>query len=258
MDTEVSLFVNHHLPAKQYLFDVEGKTIRNLEKNEYEKLIIFLDIDHTLGIGMMNQLTPVENETIIPKDRIKEIKKVNDFYVLQYYISYMVKREHTIDDDLYLDNETNKGNEFKKKWNLVEMKFVFKTFLKDLADFFKQKNILKVCLFSAAGRLYVECIRRILNSDFGFHIEDVFYAEKTNKEIYLHEDYKIGVKASYYLKDMWKALEICNLDNDKIPILFDDRDYWGVNGFVIRISSLINDISDFLDNPIKKSKGVLL
>ena len=246
MEEKFIKHTNIFYQPKEYLTNVEGKTIRALEENEYNNLVVFLDIDETIGVSLINLPRNVDNNLEIfstftkLSDNIKEIKKINDgFYKFEYYVSTPLKE-----------------NSDQQYWVLIEVMFSFKSFLKELSTFFKEKGIKDIFLFSAANPYYIECIRRVLITDYDFDIKDVFYADKNSKTMYLNDNNKI-IEVRYNAKDLWKALEFYNYDNSKIPILFDDREYWAANGFVVKIDKYKNDISDFLDNPILKSPGLL-
>ncbi len=251
--------LNIYETAKEYLNQIQGLTFRALDAEIKKKLVIFLDIDDSLGMPIFSMIRPLDIEvekleqSTSENERIANIRRVQngDMFIIEYY---------------------SKG---PSEWVKVEITFACKNFLKELNLYFKDNNINDVFLFSAAGPTYVECIRRILNTYYGFTINNVFSANMTNKTIFLIknnqeeiialEDYyeneldltKI-VKGTYHAKDMWKVLQELGYDNSRIPILFDDRDYWGANGFVVRINRLNNNISDYLDNPIRKCQGLLI
>ncbi len=241
MSDQLQEYKNIFENSKEYLLDIEGRTLRNLDEEMYKNIVIFLDIDDTLGIPLVCLPRPIDisvdilNTFTKDSDKIKEIKRVSeDFYKIEYYSNI---------------NPTD--------WVLVEVMFSFKNFLRQLGEFFEEKKIQDVFLFSAAGSTYIECIRRILITDYHLNIKDVFYANKIAQRMYINIDNNTR-EVVYHAKDMWPALESYKYDNSKIPILFDDREYWGANGYVVKIQRLKNDISDFLDNPIHKTPGLLI
>ena len=229
--------MNQFAPPKEYLFDVEGKTFRDLEPELLDKVVVFLDIDDTLGICLLNIVENMESDTSnydINMDKILQIKKnTKDIYEFEYCT--------------YLN--TN--------WIKVNIIFYFKCFLNELSEYLREKNI-DIYLFSAAHPTYIECIKRILVIDYNFDIKGVCYATKDTRKINISCG-DITIDTYYCAKDMYKELECYYSDvNNKIPILFDDREYWAANGFVVKIGSWTNHISDFLDNPIAKSNGLLI
>lgn len=240
--------INTFEVAKEYKYNVHGKTFRCLNKEELENVVIFLDIDETLGsiIGAPSRIA--KKEELLGKDLSQLENRIIEVCTKPLCPNAFRFKYFTEGDD--------------RVWYIVEAFFLFRSYLGELNRFFREKNMKEIYLFSAANREYVECIRRILINYYGFDIKNIFLANTYDKKIKIdlyRDTYYESVlaDATYCPKDMWNVLEVLGHDDTKIPILFDDREYWGANGFTVRIICK-NDISDFLDTPIQKSNGLLL
>jgi hypothetical protein len=147
---------------------------------------------------------------------------------------------------------------YLKYWSKNIYKFQFKNYIIDFFDFIKKKNIKNICLFSAATKVYVVCIEKILREFFEVDIiTSISVHEDPRMTLFKKLGQGVFVEEIYIAKDMRKALQIINLPNH-IPLLIDDRPLWGANGFVIPINPFMNTIYEYIDKPIEKTNGVLI
>lgn len=226
--------------------DISGFNLTTLKDSYIKDLVLFLDIDDTLGCTISNQTEPFDTEEEITNNKILKIEPIDNNL---YYFEFI-----SIDTIEILD--------IKKDIIMVhKMFFQFKPFIRDFFCFLKKRNITNLCLFSAGSPIYIACIKNILNKYFlepEIYINNyisVFDKQQLSFNRVLSNNFTETLL--YIPKDMNEALNILGLEN-KIPLLIDDRGYWGANGFVINVNVYASSIYDFIEKPIEKTKGLLV
>ena len=211
-----------------------GKTLSELSPEELESIVIFLDIDDTLGkaIEILEINTDTLHECIPGCKLLYAYDDGKDTYVFCYYIKH------------------------GEQWKRVEVTFRFRKTLLSLLQYFKEKNIHDIYLLSAAVEEYIEGIQYILQVYYYFDIKGYKSVSNVQQQIILEQINGNYECALYMEKDMIKAMAELDISMDKIPILFDDKPYWAKNGLVVPI---IEDdrIETFINTSIQRYKEPL-
>jgi hypothetical protein len=231
----MNIFSEAHI----YPLDISGKTLRNLSEDEVNRLVLFLDVDDTLGNCIGTQVSLIEPE-IFEREYQSAVLNVRPLSKLIFETEFLAREPHL------------------KYWSKNIYEFKFKDYIINLFDFLKKKNIKNICLFSAANKGYVDCIEKILREFFEVDIiTSISVHEEPRMSLYRKLGENCFVEEIYIAKDMYKALQMINRE-DHIPLLIDDRPLWGANGFVIPINPFMNTIYEYIDKPIEKTNGVLI
>ena len=214
--------------------NVIGKTLSELSPEELENIVIFLDIDDTLGKAI--EIVEINADTLhecIPGCRLLYVYDDGpDTYVFCYYIKHL------------------------EQWKRVEIRFCFRKTLLSLLQYFKEKNIHDVYLLSAAVEEYIEGIQYILQVYYYFDIKGYKSVSNVHQIIILEKVNGRFQSALYMEKDMVKAMDELDISMDKIPILFDDKPYWAKNGLVVQITET-DSIDTFIHREIRGYKDPL-
>jgi hypothetical protein len=211
-----------------------GKTLSELSPEELENIVIFLDIDDTLGKAI--EILEINTDTLhecIPGCKLLYVYDDGlDTYVFCYYIKH------------------------GEQWKRIEVTFRFRKSLVSLLQYFKEKNIYDVYLLSAAVEEYIEGIQYILQVYYYFNIKGYKSVSNVEQKIILEKINGKYQTVLYMEKDMIKAMNDLYISMDKIPILFDDKLYWAKNGLVVPIIE-DDSIDTFIDTPIELYKEPL-
>jgi len=214
--------------------NVIGKTLSELSPEQLENIVIFLDIDDTLGNAI--EIVEINADTLhecIPGCRLLYVYDDGpDTYVFCYYIKHL------------------------EQWKRVEIRFRFRKTLLSLLQYFKEKNIHDVYLLSAAVEEYIEGIQYILQVYYYFEIKGYKSVSGVHQRIILEKVNGRFQSALYMEKDMVKAMVELDISMDKTPILFDDKPYWAKNGFVVQITET-DSIDTFIHREIRGYKDPL-
>lgn len=226
--------------------DISGFNLETLKESDINDLILFLDIDDTLGKAISNESEIFNTQEEIKSNQMLKLEQINSNL---YYFEFLTKETIEI---------------FNLKQDIIRIHkiyFQFKSFIRDFFCFLKKRNIINICLFSAGSMIYIECIKIILNKYFlesEIHIENyISVFSKERMTIHREQSNSFFETLLYIPKDMFEALNTLGFKN-KIPLLIDDRGYWGANGFVININSSASTIYDFIEKSIEKTKGLLI
>jgi hypothetical protein len=211
-----------------------GKTLSELSPEQLENIVIFLDIDDTLGKAI--EIVETNADTLhecIPGCKLLYVyDDGKDTFVFCYYIKC------------------------EEQWKRVEITFRFRKTLLSLLQYFKEKNIYDVYLLSAAVEEYIEGIQYILQVYYYFDIKGYKSVSNVEQKIILEKINGRYQCVLYMEKDMLKAMSELNISMDKIPILFDDKPYWAKNGLVVWIEETDN-LDTFIDVMIQRYKEPL-
>jgi hypothetical protein len=199
------------------MIEYVGKSLSELSISQLDKLVVFLDIDETLGRYISIEESDIEQTHM----SIEELEQLNT--PLDRLIGF-----EEIHKTLYKFGYYNK---FLNNWRRISIKFRFRYIIDDLLDFFRKNNMKNIYLFSAAADEYVIAIKTIIEIYYDFTVIGYKSVNTLGRQIILLKD----VPELYMEKDMNKFMIEHNIPSDKIPILLDDRPHWGQNGLVIPI-----------------------
>lgn len=215
--------------------DLIGRTLSDLSPEELENVVIFLDIDDTLGKATEIIETDVNNlYECIPGCKLLYV--FEDYEPDTYIFCYYIKSE--------------------KQWKKMKITFRFRKSLVALIDFFKEKNIEEIYLLSAAAEEYVEGIHNILYTYYNFKVKGYVSVAHLERTIILEKVDGRYKSVLYMEKDMIKAMSDLQILPHKTPILFDDKPYWGKNGFVVPVIEE-DHVKTYISKPIQKCKEPL-
>ena len=164
--------------------DLNGRTLSDLSPEELEKIVIFLDIDDTLGKAI--EVIQIDTNNLyecVPGCKLLYV--FEDYYPDTYIFCYFIK--------------------YNEQWKKVKVTFRFRKSVADLVDFFKQKNIYEVYLLSAAAEQYVEAIQSILYTYYNFNIKGYVSVAHAEPIIILEKIDGRFQQVLYMEKDMIKA-----------------------------------------------------
>lgn len=211
-----------------------GKTLSELSPDELEEIVIFLDIDDTLGKAI--EVVEINTDTLhecTPGCRIVYVfSEEKDTYVFCYYIKY------------------------ENQWKRMVITFRFREAVFTLLQYFKEKKIEEVYLLSAAAEEYIEGIQYILQVYYHFNIKGYISVCNVQQQIILERIEGQFKQVLYMEKDMVKAMNQLEILPGKIPILLDDKPYWGRNGYVIPIIEE-DHIDTYISKPIQSTREPL-
>ena len=214
-----------------------GKRLSELLPEELQQLVIFLDIDETIGKAISISQKEVD-ETVRTE--------LYDGYPSRYRLLYTSHLYGTVYLFSYYKN-------VDVTWVQVDITFQFRESFDALLDFFVIQSISEVYFLSAAVEEYIEGILHIVKKFYGFSIKGYVSIRDTQQRNIL-VDSKVVL---YMEKDMISAMNQLFIMPDKIPILIDDRPYWAKNGYVIPIRQDIDRISVYINTPIEEFKAPL-
>jgi hypothetical protein len=214
-----------------------GKRLSELSPEELKQLVIFLDIDETIGKAISVSQNEVD-ETVQTE--------LYDGDQSRYRLLYTSHLYGTVYSFSYYKNAGI-------RWIKVDITFEFRESFDALLDFFVIQSISEVYFLSAAVEEYIEGIIHIIKKFYGFSIKGYVSISDTQQRNIL-VDSKVVL---YMEKDMIFAMNKLFIMPDKIPILLDDRPYWAKNGYVIPIRQDIDRISVYINTPIEESKAPL-
>jgi hypothetical protein len=214
--------------------DLIGKTLSELSPEELESIVIFLDIDDTLGnaIDILEINTDALHECIPRCKLLYVYDDGKDTYVFCYYIKHL------------------------EQCKRIEVTFRFRKTLLSVLQYFKEKNIYDVYLLSAASEEYIEGIHYILQVYYYFDIKGYKSVSNVQQRMILEKINGNYQSVLYMEKDMIKAMDELDISLNKIPILFDDKPYWAKNGLVVPIEAT-DSMDIFIDVPIQLYKEPL-
>ena len=217
-----------------------GKKFSQLNENELENIVVFLDIDDTLGKAI----------DIVEEDVDKSYNDLYDDCLPKYRLAYTVFVSENIYHFCYY-TKTLYG-----QWKRIHVFFEIRNSLKDFIKYLDDKNITNIYLLSAASSEYIEGVLYILQYYCYFDVKGyVSVSTVQQRNIVTTINGKLRT-VLYMEKDMELAkYELYVLPN-KIPILFDDKPFWAKNGYVIPIKN-IDTLGTYIDTPIQMYKEPL-
>jgi hypothetical protein len=212
-----------------------GKTLSELSPEELENIVIFLDIDDTLGKAIeIIELDTTNLYECIPGCKLLYV--FEDYEPETYIFCYFIKSGI--------------------KWKKIKVKFKFRKSVLSVFDFFKKKNIHEIYLLSAAAEEYIEGIHHILQFYYKVNVKGYKSVSNVQQQIILEQINGTYKTVLYMEKDMIKAMNDLNISLEKIPILFDDKPYWAKNGFVVLIEEK-DSLETFINTPIQRYREPL-